>query len=202
MVSNMLKIKHCPIITLLLVLVLVIFEIFNKNKINRIKFRKYCNIDFEKDTYHSVVKKFITTHFIHAGNTLGHFIPNIILTLIFGILLEGLVGSIKMFLYLIICIFIYWVLVYSIIGPYRKGCGFSSIYFSFVSIYCSINILKNPSIYYKLLYATCPMIFLYITNLFGNLVKAQGHSSNYVHLLSIIYGYIIGIVEGFVELVK
>jgi len=198
----MLKQKHYPIITLLLVLSLIIFEVFNKNKANRVKFREYCTIDFEKDTYHSVVKKFITTHFIHAGNTLGHFIPNIILTLIFGILLEELVGSIKMILYLIICIFVYWVLIYSIIGPYRKGCGFSSIYFSFVSIYCSINILTNPSIYYKLLYAVAPIIFLYITNLGGNLVKAQGHSSNYIHLLSIIYGYVIGVVEGFIQLTK
>ena len=198
----MLKQKHYPIITLLLVLSLIIFEVFNKNKANRVKFREYCTIDFEKDTYHSVVKKFITTHVIHAGNTLGHFIPNSILTLIFGILLEELVGSIKMILYLIICIFVYWVLIYSIIGPYRKGCGFSSIYFSFVSIYCSINILTNPSIYYKLLYAVAPIIFLYITNLGGNLVKAQGHSSNYIHLLSIIYGYVIGVVEGFIQLTK
>jgi len=194
--------NHCPVITLLLVLSLIIFEIFNRHKVNRTKFREYCNINFDKDTYHSVVRKFFTTHFIHAGNTLGHFLPNILLTLIFGILLEGLVGSLKMFLYLIICIFVYWVLIYSIIGAYRKGCGFSSVYFSFVSIYFSILILKTPSLYYKLLYAIIPLIFLYITNLCGNLVKAQGHTSNYIHLLSILYGYIIGVVEGFIELVR
>lgn len=194
--------RKCPIITLLIILFLIIFEIFNKHKVNRTKFRKYCNINFDTDTYHSVVTKFITTHFIHAGNTLGHFIPNIILTFIFGILLEGLVGSLKMFLYLIICIFIYWVLIYSIIGPYRKGCGFSSIYFSFVSIYCSIKILYNQNMYYKLLYGIIPILFLYITNLCGNIVKAHSHSSNYIHLLSIIYGYVIGLIEGFIELTK
>lgn len=192
-------IKNLPIITLLLVLSLIIFEIFNRHKINRTKFKEYCNINFDKDTYHVVVKKFFTTHFIHAGNTLGHFIPNILLTLLFGIILEGFVGSLRMFLYIIICIFVYWVLIYSIIGPYRKGCGFSSVYFSFVSIYFSILLIKENNIFYKLLYLIIPVIFLYITNLIGNLVKAQGHTSNYVHLLSIIYGYIIGIFESIIE---
>lgn len=194
--------NHCPVITLLLVLSLIIFEIFNRHKVNRAKFREYCNINFDKDTYHTVVRKFITTHFVHAGNTLGHFLPNVLLTLIFGILLEGLVGSLKMLLYLIICIFVYWVLIYSMIGPYRKGCGFSSVYFSFVSIYFSILILKTPTLYYKLLYAVIPLIFLYLMNLFGNIFKAHGHSSNYIHVLSILYGYIIGFVEGLIEIVK
>ena len=192
-------INNLPIITLLLILSLIIFEIFNRHKINRKKFKEYCNINFEKDTYHSVVRKFFTTHFIHAGNTLGHFIPNIILTLLFGIILEGLVGSLRMFLYIIICIFVYWVLIYSIIGPYRKGCGFSSVYFSFVSIYFSILLIKETNIYYKILYLIIPVIFLYITNLIGNVVKAQGHTSNYIHLLSIIYGYIIGIFETIIK---
>jgi len=198
----MLLIKHYPVITLLLVLILIIFEIFNRHKVNRTKFREYCNINFDKDTYQSVVRKFLTTHFVHAGNTLGHFLPNVLLTLIFGVLLEKLVGSLKMILYIIICIFVYWVLIYSIIGPYRKGCGFSSIYFSFVSIYFSILLIKTQSMYYKLLYAIIPIVFLYITNLFGNMTKAHGHTSNYIHLLSIIYGYIIGVVEGFIELCK
>ena len=198
----MLLIKHYPVITLLLVLILIIFEIFNRHKVNRTKFREYCNINFDKDTYQSVVRKFLTTHFVHAGNTLGHFLPNVLLTLIFGVLLERLVGSLKMLLYIIICIFVYWVLIYSIIGPYRKGCGFSSIYFSFVSIYFSILLIRTQPVYYKLLYAIIPIVFLYITNLFGNMTKAHGHTSNYIHLLSIIYGYIIGVVEGFIELCK
>ena len=94
------------------------------------------------------------------------------------------------------------VLIYSIIGPYRKGCGFSSIYFSFVSIYFSILLIRTQPVYYKLLYAIIPIVFLYITNLLGNMTKAHGHTSNYIHLLSIIYGYIIGVVEGFIELCK
>lgn len=196
----MLTIKHRPVITLLLVLTLIIFEIFNRHTVNRKKFKEYCNINFDKDTYHSVVRKFFTTHFVHAGNTLGHFLPNVLLTLFFGILLEGLVGSLRMLIYLVGCIFVYWVLIYSLIGPYRKGCGFSSVYFSFVSIYYSILLIKTPSTYYKLLYAIIPILFLYITNLFGNITKAHGHTSNYIHLLSILYGYIIGVVEGFIEL--
>ena len=165
------------------------------NKNDKYKFKEYCNINFEKDTYHKVIKKFFTTHFIHAGTTFGHFIPNMILTFILGCLLELMVGSVRMLLYILICIFVYWVIIYQIIGSYRKGCGFSSIYFSFVSIYCSLLIIFEQKILYKLLYAIIPFVFLYILNLGGNIFKAHGRKSNYIHSLSILYGYIVGLFE-------
>ena len=43
--------------------------------------KDYCNMDDKVDLLNMRVKKYFTTHLIHAGSFWGHFIPNILLTL-------------------------------------------------------------------------------------------------------------------------
>ena len=84
---------------------------------------------------------------------------------------------------------------YIFIKTYREGCGFSSIYFSFVSIYFSLIAIYEKKLLYKIIFVFIPYLFLFIINYTGRAFAGSGHSTNGIHILSIIYGYIVGIIE-------
>jgi hypothetical protein len=179
-----------PWVTLLFIFVLCIFQ-FYKDKLKT----DYCNFSDEIEIANIRMKKYFTTHLIHAGSVFGHFLPNVLLTFILGTMLENIVGSFRMLTYILISIFVYWPLVYYFIRTYREGCGFSSIYFSFVSIYFSILVLFERDFVVRVLFAFMPFLFLFIINYVGeNIVKLRKSSSN-IHILSIVYGYFVGVAE-------
>jgi len=179
-----------PWITLLFIFVLCIFQLY-KGKLKT----DYCNFSDEIEIANVRIKKYFTTHLIHAGSVFGHFLPNILLTFILGTMLENTVGSLRMFMYILVSIFVYWPLVYYFIRTYREGCGFSSIYFSFVSIYFSILTLFEKDFVVRVLFAFIPFLFLFIINYVGENVAHLKKSSSNIHILSIIYGYFVGIAE-------
>jgi hypothetical protein len=179
-----------PYVTSFFIFILIVVELY-KTKLKK----NYCNINDEVDILGMRVKKYLTTHLIHAGSVVGHFIPNVILTLFLGTLLECVVGSVRMLIYILASIFLYWPIVYYFIRTYREGCGFSSIYFSFVSIYFSILVLFENNHLLRLLYTFIPYLFLFLINYIGTNVCKIKKSSNNIHILSIIYGYIVGIIE-------
>jgi hypothetical protein len=181
---------NIPYVTLLFVLILIVIQHYKKNLKT-----DYCNMTGEVEILNVRIKKYFTTHLIHAGSVIGHFIPNLLLTLLLGTLLETMVGSFRMFMYIICSIFIYWPFAYYFIKSYREGCGFSSIYFSFVSIYCSILVLFEDSIIFRCLFAFLPYAFLFLINYAGENIARLKKSSSNIHILSIIYGYIVGIIE-------
>lgn len=181
---------YFPTVTCIFCIILIFIQIFKKKlKTN------YCNMSDEVEILNIRVKKYFTTHLIHAGSLLGHFIPNILLTLLLGSLLETMVGSFRIFMYIIVSIFIYWPFAYYFIRSYREGCGFSSIYFSFVSIYCSILVIFENKLLFQIILAFLPYLFLFIINYVGENVARLKKSSSNIHILSMIYGYIVGIVE-------
>ena len=181
---------YLPIVTLIFIIILIFIQYYKKN----LK-KDYCNMSDEVEILNIKVKKYFTTHLIHAGSMVGHFIPNIILTFFLGTLLETMVGSLRMFLYIICSIFIYWPIVYYFIRSYREGCGFSSIYFSFVSIYCSLLVLFENNFIFKFIFVFLPYLFLFLINYVGENIAHLKKSSSNIHILSIIYGYIVGLVE-------
>ena len=179
-----------PYITFFFIIILIVIQCYRDN----LK-PTYCNMNDEVQILNLKIKKYFTTHLIHAGSFWGHFIPNIILTLFLGSILEWLVGSIKLFIYIFCSIFIYWPLMYIFIKTYREGCGFSSIYFSFVSIYFSLIAIYEKKLLYRIIFVFIPYLFLFIINYTGRAFAGSGHSTNGIHILSIIYGYIVGIIE-------
>jgi hypothetical protein len=179
-----------PWVTLLFAFILIIIQLY-KDKLKK----DYCNINDEIEIFNIKIKKYFTTHLIHAGSVVGHFIPNLLLTLLLGTMLENMVGSIRMLIYILISIFVYWPIVYYFIKTYREGCGFSSIYFSFVSIYFSILVLFENNLIFKIIFVFIPYLFLFIINYVGeNIINLRKSSSN-IHILSVIYGYLVGIIE-------
>lgn len=181
---------YIPKTTILFIVILIIIQI-NRNSLKK----NYCNMNDEVDLLNIRVKKYFTTHLIHAGSFWGHFIPNILLTLIIGTLLETMVGSLRMLIYILCSIFIYWPIMYLFIKSYREGCGFSSIYFSFVSIYFSLIALYEKSVFLQIILIFTPYLFLFILNFSGHYIGKISTSSEGIHILSIIYGYIVGLIE-------
>ena len=179
-----------PWVTLFFIFVLCIFQLY-KSKLKK----DYCNINDEIEIFNIRIKKYFTTHLIHAGSVFGHFMPNVLLTFILGTLLENTVGSFRMLIYIFVSIFLYWPLVYYFIRSYREGCGFSSIYFSFVSIYFSILALFEKDFIFRVLFAFIPFLFLFIINYVGEHMANIRKSSSNIHILSIVYGYFVGIAE-------
>ena len=179
-----------PFVTILFIFILCIIQLY-KSKLKT----DYCNFSDEIEFANIRIKKYFTTHLIHAGSVFGHFLPNILLTLILGTMLENIVGSVRLFLYIIVSIFVYWPFIYYFIRTYREGCGFSSIYFSFVSIYFSIFALFENDFLFRIIFTFMPFMFLFLINYVGeNIAKIRKSSSN-IHILSIVYGYLVGIVE-------
>lgn len=179
-----------PWVTLFFIFVLIIIQLY-KNKLKK----DYCNMKDEVEILNIRIKKYFTTHLIHAGSAIGHFVPNILLTLILGYMVEHMVGGLRMAIYILSSIFIYWPFVYYFIGSSREGCGFSSIYFSFFSIYFSILVLFEKTFIFKVLFAFMPYFFLFIINYVGENIANISKSSSKIHILSVLYGYIVGILE-------
>ena len=78
--------------------------------------------------------KLISVHFIHKDGFLYHYIPNMIITVIFGSFIERTIGYYAFLNMNLLLIFLYWILVNVFIKRTREGAGFSSIYYSFLLV--------------------------------------------------------------------
>ena len=72
--------------------VLCIFQLY-KGKLKT----DYCNFSDEIEIANVRIKKYFTTHLIHAGSVFGHFLPNVLLTFILGTMLEN-IGLLQQYL--------------------------------------------------------------------------------------------------------
>jgi len=181
-----------PFVTIGWCIVLSLFELFIQKKYKtREKIKKtFCYLD----NYHINIYNFykIITSLITHTQFVGHFIPNIIMTAIFGTLLERLIGSIKMLIYSAVCLFVYWPIIFLFRIKSKTGCGFSAIFYSFFSIYFTMLSIHEQDKQTKIIYLVSPFIILIIIHLFG---KIRSTSSEFIHVLSLLYGYIIGLYE-------
>lgn len=184
------NIKIIPYVTITLSCILILFEIYvnivykNRNEIKK----KFCYLENNKLTIYNFYK--IYTSLLTHTNFLLHFIPNLIITIIMGLFLENLIGTVRMFNYVMICIFIFWTFIYLLKIKPKTGCGFSAIFYSFFSIYFTIKAATEKNELHRLFYILLPIIILIIFHIFG---KINSASTEFIHILSLMYGYIIGI---------
>ena len=112
-----------------------------------------------------------------------------IFTMIFGYLNEKVLGSF-VFLNINLLLLFYWIWIYFFVKRKRKGAGFSSIYFSYVSSYCSNCFISDPYSFYKVIYLVIPYIFNFAINKFAERFSIEtSQCSNEVHIISLFYGY-------------
>ena len=181
-----------PYVTIGWCVLLSLFEIFIQFKFkSRDKIKKtFCYLDNYNITVYNFYKIFTSlvthTHFIK------HFIPNIIITAIFGTLLERLIGHIKFAIYSSCCLLVYWPIIYLFRIKSTTGCGFSSIFYSFFSIYFSILAIHTEEHKDKIIYLLAPFILLIVFHILG---RIRNSSSEFIHVLSLLYGYMIGLYE-------
>ena len=179
-----------PYTTIVLCCILLSFElivnIIYKNR-TVIK-KKFCNLDNTQITIYNFYK--IYTSLLIHNNILTHFIPNIIITAVMGSILENLIGTHKMFVYLIICIFIFWTFVYILCIKPKTGCGSSAIFYYFFSFYFTIIASRERDGLKRLFNILAPVIILIVFHILGRIVSA---STEFIHILSLMYGYIIGL---------
>tara|TARA_B100000963_G_C22637001_1_gene678143 strand:- start:5093 stop:5662 length:570 start_codon:yes stop_codon:yes gene_type:complete len=181
-----------PYITIGLCVLLSLFELFLQKKYKKrenIK-NKFCYLDNYNITLYNFYK--IITSLITHTNFIGHFLPNLIMTAAFGTLLERLIGNIKMLIYTSICLFVYWPIIFIFRIKSRTGCGFSAIFYSFFSIYFSVLSIREENRKIKILYLISPFLILIFIHLLG---RIKSSSSEFIHVLSLLYGYIIGLYE-------
>lgn len=181
---------NIPYVTLVLCLILIVFEItvnlIYKNR-DIIK-KKFCYLENKNITFSNFYK--IYTSLITHNSILFHFIPNLIITGVMGTFLETLIGTYKMFKFMIGCIFIFWTFIYLIGIKPMTGCGSSAIFYSFFSYYFTIKASYENVERTRILYLIGPIIILTIFRLLGQIVSV---STEYIHVLSLMYGYIVGI---------
>jgi len=181
---------NIPYVTLVLCLILIVFEItvnlIYKNR-DIIK-KKFCYLENKNITFSNFYK--IYTSLITHNSILFHFIPNLIITGVMGTFLETLIGTYKMFKFVIGCIFIFWTFIYLIGIKPTTGCGSSAIFYSFFSYYFTIKASYENVELTRTLYLITPIIILTIFRLLGQIVSV---STEYIHVLSLMYGYIVGI---------
>ena len=181
-----------PYVTIGWCIVLSLFELFIQKRYttrDRIKAR-FCYLD----NYHITIYNFykIITSLITHTKFVGHFIPNVIMTAVFGSLVERLIGHLKMLIYSLGCLFIYWPIIFLFRIKSKTGCGFSAIFYSFFSIYFTILSIHEENKQTKIIYLVSPFIILIVIHLFGQI---KSTSSEFIHVLSLLYGYIIGLYE-------
>jgi hypothetical protein len=87
---------------------------------------------------------------------------------------------------------VYWPIIFLFRIKSKTGCGFSAIFYSFFSIYFTVLAIHEENKQTKIIYLVSPFIILIIIHLFG---KIRSTSSEFIHVLSLLYGYIIGLYE-------
>tara|TARA_B100001059_G_C17472775_1_gene397857 strand:- start:19 stop:627 length:609 start_codon:yes stop_codon:yes gene_type:complete len=172
--------------------ILGLFEYFLQTKYeSRDKIKKnFCYLDNYHITIYNIYK--LITSLITHTDYIKHFIPNIMVTLVIGTLLEQLIGTYKFLLYSIGCLLIYWPIVYLFRIKTITGCGFSAIFYSFFSIFFSIKAIYEENRQIQVLYLIAPFIILIVIHIIG---RIKNSSSEFIHVLSLLYGYMIGLYE-------
>jgi membrane associated rhomboid family serine protease len=181
-----------PYVTIGWCIVLSLFELFlqKRYKTRELIKKNFCYLDNNHINIYNFYK--IITSLITHTQFIGHFIPNIIITAVFGTLLERLIGNIKMLIYSLGCLFIYWPIIFLFRIKSKTGCGFSAIFYSFFSIYFTILSINEENKQTKIIYLVVPFVILVLIHIFG---KIKSTSSEFIHVLSLLYGYIIGLYE-------
>ena len=181
-----------PYITIGWCIILCLFEYFlqKRYKTRDIIKKKFCYLDNYNITIYNFYK--LITSLVTHTNFIRHFIPNLIITAAIGSLLERLIGHYKFLLYSICCLFIYWPIIYLFRIKSITGCGFSSIFYSFFSIYFCVKAIKEDNKQTQIIYLLSPFIILIVIHVVG---RIKNSSSEFIHVLSLLYGYIIGIYE-------
>jgi len=181
---------NIPYVSIVLCSILIIFEItvnlIYKNR--TIIKRKFCYLENKEMRFNNFYK--IYTSLLTHNSILFHFIPNLLITGIMGSLLENKIGTHKMMKFIIACIFIFWTFIYLMGIKPKTGCGSSAIFYSFFSFYFTIIASTEKKDLPKILYLISPVIILTIINIIGRIKSA---STEFVHILSLMYGYIVGI---------
>lgn len=181
---------NIPYISIILCSILLLFEILiniiYKNR-DTIK-KKFCYLDNSNINFKNFYK--IYTSLITHNSTLLHFLPNLLITAIMGSLLENTIGTLKMFKFIIICIFVFWTFIYILGIKPKTGCGSSAIFYSFFSYYFTIQASYQKKELYRILNLSYPIIILIIFHILGRVVSA---STEFTHILSLMYGYMAGI---------
>ena len=181
-----------PYVTIGWCILLLLFEIFLQyNYKNRSSIKRYfCYLDNRHINIYNFYKLF--TSLITHTNFVRHFIPNFIVTAVIGTLLERLIGHIKMAIYSVVCMFIFWPVVFILKIKSQTGCGFSAIFYSFFSIYFCVKAIEEKDKSKQIVYICSPFIILVVFHVLG---RIRSTSTEFIHVLSLLYGYIIGIYE-------
>ena len=179
-----------PYVSIILCIILIIFElsvnIIYKSR-DVIK-KKFCYLENKNINFSNFYK--IYTSLLTHSSFLFHFLPNLILTAIFGTLLENQIGNDKMMKFIIICIFIFWTFMFILGIKSKMGCGSSAIFYSFFSYYFTIKASYEKSELNRIIQLLNPIFILIIIHILGNIVST---STEFTHILSLMYGYIAGI---------
>ena len=72
----------------------------------------------------------------------------------------------------------------------KMGCGSSAIFYSFFSYYFTIKASYEKSELNRIIQLLNPIFILIIIHILGNIVST---STEFTHILSLMYGYIAGI---------
>lgn len=181
---------NTPYVSIVLCSILVFFELvvnlIYKNR-ETIK-RKFCYLENKDITLSNFYM--IYTSLLTHNSILFHFLPNLIITGVMGVYLEIIIGTYKMFKFVMGCIFIFWTFIYLIGIKQKTGCGSSAIFYSFFSYYFTIKASYEKNESNKGLYLLAPVIILIVFNILG---RISSSSTEFIHVLSLMYGYIAGI---------
>ena len=179
-----------PYVSIILCIILIIFElsvnIIYKSR-DVIK-KKFCYLENKNINFSNFYK--IYTSLLTHSSFLFHFLPNLILTAIFGTLLENQIWNDKMMKFIIICIFIFWTFMFILGIKSKMGCGSSAIFYSFFSYYFTIKASYEKTELNRIIQLLNPIFILIIIHSLGNIVST---STEFTHVLSLMYGYIAGI---------
>ena len=186
----LIKYTHCkiPFTTISLIIINILFEFliylygreniinkFSGIKMNELKYREYY--------------KLITAHFCHKGGFVNHFLPNIIISSSIGTFIEIDIGN-YVFLNMNLLLLLYWLYIYLFVKRNREGGGYSSLYYSYFSIYYSHLFLKNINNKISILLLTCPIVIYFLINYLADYNSIKNNKcSDEVHIISLAYGY-------------
>jgi len=181
---------NIPYVSIILCSILIFFETIMKiiYKTRAAIKDKFCYLDNKNITLTNFYKIY-TSLFMHNSFFL-HFLPNLILTAVMGTLLENQIGSSKMMKFIIICIFIFWTFIYLLGIKPKTGCGSSAIFYSFFSYYFTIKASYEKTELNRALYLLMPILILALIHIIGRVVST---STEFTHVLSLMYGYMAGI---------
>ena len=181
---------NIPYVTIILFSILLLFKIcinlIYKNR-DIIK-KKFCYLDNNNINLKNFYK--IYTSLITHNSILYHFIPNLLITAIMGSFLENLIGTYKMYKFIIICIFVFWTFIYLLGIKSKTGCGSSAIFYSFFSYFFTIKASYAIKELNRILLLLLPIIILSVFHIIGRIISS---STEYIHILSLMYGYMAGI---------